>query len=172
MSTLTHLLFSAILTRPTRGLEEGPWSRFYPPEMLLLHKPVRPKRRRREFYYDHLCSVETLPIYLRCNAPTVFRSVFFLPFSNDVPTPTKASTFVNTFKRQDSHKMVRFVPFVMALVALGVTAGARVPSTKKGESTLLSLPRKRREELACVVGVVLVTGAQTINSLWFYRWFL
>lgn len=40
--------------------------------------------------------------------------------------------------------MVRFVPFVVASVILGVTAGAHVPSSK-GEKILMSAPPRRKE---------------------------
>lgn len=54
--------------------------------------------------------------------------------------------------------MARFVPFVMALVTLGVTAGAHVRSSE-GESTLLSLPRKQKEGGLFLCDQVVLIGA-------------
>ena len=58
-------------------------------------------------------------------------------FSRSHPNSTSTAT-----KTHDAYKMLRFVPFMEALLTLGITAGNSTPSFK-GEWILLYIPDKR-----------------------------
>lgn len=78
------------------------------------------------------------------------------PFSLIVPTLVYPHQYAILWQEnntnQDPNRMVRFVPFVMALVTLVVTAGANVRSPKS-ERVSMSVQQAQ----ACVVGLLLVT---------------